>query len=319
MRRATVYIANSANGTASLFPITVAAYLAVLIAGSLLNSASSGQAPGALGVRVNTMNQSVIVSKESFASAEPRDIVESNISFVNALLAGYLHEEEIPRDALRSYYADYYLAEVENGGFSQFVYNSGWSPSVVTLVREGLSAMKAGQHLKLFNESAAILGRMAPDRLKAFLEGEYFGTNEERDALDAHNDRFQELLETEDLIALNAAWLRSLPGLQVMTADDMRAEAERRAAGLPDREERRRAALENEPRYMKLMRALSLQAGQVFSHATAGDPTHQHNGKRVLAWHFITSKGHHYMVEADGKAVMFDGETKKPVVEMSAP
>jgi len=265
------------------------------------------------------MNQSVIVSRESFASAEPYDIVDSNISFVNALFAEYLRAEEISPDALRSYYADYYLAQVNNGGFSQFVYNSGWSPAVVDLVREGLAAMKAGQHLKLFNESVAILDRMGPDKLEAFLASEYFGTNKERDTLNAHNHRFNELSKTEDLIALNSAWLRSLSNLRVVTADEMRAEVERRAAALPDREERKRAALENEPRYMKLMRALSLKAGQVFSYATAGDPTHQYNGKRVQAWHFITDKGHHYMVDADGKAVMFDGATKKPVAEMEAP
>jgi len=61
------------------------------------------------------MNQSVIVSRESFASAEPYDIVDSNISFVNALFAEYLRAEEISPDALRSYYADYYLAQVNNG------------------------------------------------------------------------------------------------------------------------------------------------------------------------------------------------------------
>jgi hypothetical protein len=265
------------------------------------------------------MNQSVIVSVESFASAEPYDIVDSSISFINALFAEHLRPEEISPDALRSYYADYYLAQVDNGGFSQFVYNSRWAPAVVDMVREGLAAMKAEQHLKLFNESAAILDRMGPDKLKAFLASEYFGTNKERDTLNAHNDRFYDLSKTEDLIALNAAWLRSLSNLRVMTADEMQAQVKRRAAALPDREERKRAALENEPRYMKLIRALSLKAGQVFSYATAGDPTHQYNGKRVLAWHFITDMGHYFMVDADGKAVMFDGATNKPVEEINAP
>jgi len=266
------------------------------------------------------LDQSVIVSDQSFASKEPYDIVASNIALVNALLAEHLYLEEITPDALRSYYVDYYLAQVENGGFSQFVYNSRWSPIIVGLVREGLSDMKAVQHLKLFHESAAILDDMGADRLKAFVESEYFGTNEVRDNLnDAHGERFLQLSETEDLISLNAAWLRSLPSLRVKTIDEIRAEVERRAAALPDREERKRAALENEPRYMKLMRALCLDAGHEFLNATAGDPTHQHNGKNVLAWHFITNKGHHYMVDADGRAIMFDGATRKPVTEIDAP
>jgi len=65
--------------------------------------------------------------------------------------------------------------------------------------------------------------------------------------------------------------------------------------------------------------ALSLEAGHTFSHATEGDPTHKHNGENVLAWHFITDKGHHYMVEADGRAIMYDGATRNPVAEIDAP
>jgi hypothetical protein len=51
---------------------------------------------------------------------------------------------------------------------------------------------------------------------------------------------------------------------------------------------------------------------------TAGDPNHQQNGQPVVAWHFLTDKGHHYMVDADGKAVMFNGTTKEVVTEIEA-
>jgi len=267
-----------------------------------------------------SVDRSVFVSDVSFASETPEDIVSSNITFVNALFGEHFREEEIARDALRSYYVDYYLAQVNNGGFSQFVWNSKWSPPLIGLVREGLCAMKAVRHFKLFNESAALVDRMGPDRLRGYLLRDYWGTNPDRDALDAaHDGRFAELSSTEGLIALNAAWLRSLPGLQVKTSEEIRAEIERRVATLPDREERKRAALENEPRYMKLVRALCLKAGHTFSRITAGDPGHQYNGKLVLAWHFITDKGHHYMVDAEGRAVMFEGTTKKPVAEIVSP
>ena len=264
------------------------------------------------------MDRSVIVSDQSFASTDPYDIISSNIELVNALFGEYLRPEEIAPDALRSYYVDYYLAQVENGGFSQFVYNSRWSPIMNGLIREGLVAMKAVRHLALFNESAVLVERLGADRLQTYFESEYFGSNAERDTLDANNDRFSTLSESEDLVALNAAWLRSLPGLEVKTTDEIKAEVARRGAALPDREERVRAALENEPRYMKLIRALCGSAGHELSRVTGGDPTHEHNGKRVLAWHFITDKGHHYMVDADGKALMFNGTTKEMVTEIAA-
>ena len=264
------------------------------------------------------MDQSVIVSDQSFASTDPYDIISSNVELVNALFGEHLTADEIAPDALRSYYVDYYLAQVENGGFSQFVYNSHWSPLMNGFIREGLAAMKAVRHLALFNESAALVEDMEADRLQTFFESEYFDTNPTRDALDANNERFYALSESEDLVALNAAWLRSLPNVKVETADEIRAEVARRGAALPDREERVRAALANEPRYMKLIRALCGAAGHELSHVTAGDPTHEHNGKRVLAWHFITDKGHHYMVDADGKAVLFNGTTKELVTEIEA-
>jgi hypothetical protein len=93
---------------------------------------------------------------------------------------------------------------------------------------------------------------------------------------------------------------------------------QRSRAAPPDREAGMRAALESEPRYLKLMRALCRNAGREVSHATGADPSHQHNGQRVLAWHFITDKGHHYMVEENGGAMMYHGATNKPVVEIEA-
>jgi Domain of unknown function (DUF4375) len=265
------------------------------------------------------LDPSVIVSDQSVASADPYDMVCSNIELVNALFGEYLRADEIAPDALRSYYVDYYLAQVNNGGFSQFVYNSHWSSLMNGFIRDGLAAMKAVGHLALFNESATLVDRLGADRLQAFFDSEYFGSNTERDALDANNDRFYTLSETEDLIALNATWLRSLPGLRIKTADEIKAEIARRGAALPDRAERVRAARENEPRYLKLIRALIAKAGHELSRVTAGDPNHQHNGQRVVAWHFLTDKGHHFMVDADGKAVMFNGTTKEMVTEVETP
>ena len=264
------------------------------------------------------IDQSVVVSKSSLESDDPYDVVYSNITFLNALQSEHFAPTELSADAMRSYYVDYYLAQVNNGGFSQFVYNSGWAEDTIRCVREGLLAMGATQHYELFNQSASILDRLGPDGLERFFESEYFGDNEERDILNEFDDKFYDLSEREDLIKLNADWLKGLPNLVVMTIDEMKEEVERRAAGLPDREARAAEAIANEPRFMKLMRALCAKAGHEFSHATAGDPTHEYDGQQTLAWHFITDKGHHYMVDADGKAMMFDGDSNEQIVTIDA-
>jgi hypothetical protein len=260
-----------------------------------------------------------VVSDTSLKSSDPYDVVGSNIDFLNAQLAEYLRHDELSPDGLRSYYVDYYLAEVNNGGFSQFVYNSRWDRDTIRFVREGLQAMGAKQHLELFNQSAAIIDRIGPDGMDKFLASEYFGENKERDILNTFDSRFFELSKREDLVVLNSKWLKSLPNLIVMTEAEMKAEVERRAAALPDRQERAADALAKEPRFKKLIRSLCRKAGQELSHVTAGDPTHKHNGKTVLAWHFITDKGHHYMVDVDGKAVMFNGDSHKRIAEIDAP
>jgi hypothetical protein len=40
--------------------------------------------------------------------------------------------------------------------------------------------------------------------------------------------------------------------------------------------------------------------------SNGADPRHRFEGDAVLAWHFITDRGHHYMVEHEGRAMMFD-------------
>ena len=76
----------------------------------------------------------------------------------------------------------------------------------------------------------------------------------------------------------------------------------------------------NEPRYIKLIRALCERAGHTLERVTAGDPAHEHDGTRTLAWHFITDHGHHYMVETGGRAIMFRGFSKTDrVCEVDVP
>jgi hypothetical protein len=90
-----------------------------------------------------------------------------------------------------------------------------------------------------------------------------------------------------------------------------------RGAALTDREARRAAARAAEPRYVKLIRALCDRAGQKLDHITAGTPE-DHLGERTMAWHFLTDRGHFYMVEADGKAFMHDGKSREVVATIDA-
>ncbi len=86
---------------------------------------------------------------------------------------------------------------------------------------------------------------------------------------------------------------------------------------IPDRGSRMQTALEAEPRYMKLIRALCKEVGQRFDRVTAGDLTNRYKDTQILAWHFLTNLGHHYMIDYNGQAIMFSGESKEFVVTIS--
>ncbi len=263
--------------------------------------------------------QSVIVSDTAVKSDEPYDIIQSNIEFLNAQFEKHLTHEEVSQHSLQSYYVDYFLAQLNNGGFSQFVYNSRWGDCIHHTI-DGLAAMGAVKHLDLFAKATQLIKeRLGAQRLQKFLSSEYFGDNEEHDILNELNSKFFALSNTEDLIELNAQWLRGLNDLVVLSESDIAQEIQRRAKAIPDREARISAARNAEPRYMKLIRALCIAAGHELDRITTGDPTREYQGQRTMAWHFLTDRGHFHMLDIDGKALMFEGRTDNIVCEIEAP
>lgn len=179
-------------------------------------------------------NMPVIVSDVSFASEEPGHIVQSNIGFVNALMQEFILPSEIAREALLSCTVDDHLYEVNNGGHSQFFSNTEWSQNVIALLREGLEAMKADQHLSLLSDVLSVVKGLQPEELTEPYERVV--------ALDPFDDRFYELAGREDLTTMNANWLRSLPDLKVMSEDEMQAEVENQASRIADRAARMQMA-----------------------------------------------------------------------------
>lgn len=188
----------------------------------------------------------IIVTQEAMDSPDSYDLVMSNIDVVNGLFSRYLNEEEICREALYSYYVDYYLAQAYNGGFSQFVYNCP-NVTVFNLVGEGLEAIGAYKHLELFAAFDKLLSGLTEQELRDFLSSDYFGENPTRDRLDVHNDAFYDLNNKgESLIEMNARYLRRHPRLEVVPEADLEDRLDAIAAQITDLEERKAAAEANE-------------------------------------------------------------------------
>lgn len=168
------------------------------------------------------MKQEQIIISQNSLKKELYDVVYSNVTVVNLLLEQGLKERDMHKDALASYYVDYYLAQVQNGGFSQYVYNTKWQEIVNKRVAYGLEQMKATKHLALFNKKRKKLDTISPKDLATYFKSEYFGDNNMRDILnnlDDENDKFYNM--EESIIELNAEWLKNHPDAQILSIEEM--------------------------------------------------------------------------------------------------
>lgn len=256
------------------------------------------------------------------------DVVDNNVDIVNAMYAELLDADEIAASALRSYYVDFYLTQALGGGFAQYVFTVPERQEIDAYVREGLAGMGATAHLDLFNRSVAAYDSLSEEEADAYLDGDAeLGDADGADdggappeavqLLEELDDQFEPLLETEDIVALNAAWLRSQPDLLVLDEDELDRHIHERVARIPNLAERQAAAAEEElssaPEFELIIRELCEVAGHTLLKITMGDPNHGHNGERVLAWHFTTDQGEFLMLEDDEEAYMIHPETREIV------
>jgi hypothetical protein len=263
-------------------------------------------------------SDAIVVTEASYQSDDPYEIVQANIDYLNILFRGLVTMDEVSPDALRSYYVDYYSTLVERERFSEFLYKSRWTERCVRAIREGLVAMGAKRHLRVFDEAAKRIAELKPGRLEAFFNGDDEDDQDQPPLSDRFRDidkKYNTAYEHEDLLELNAAWLRSRPNLvRVSSAEELKEAARRRDAELPDREQREAKLREAEPQYLKLIRALCEKAGLKFQGLTAGDDRRVHDGQPAFAHHFMTDQGHFHMLESKGRALLFRGSSTTDLV-----
>jgi hypothetical protein len=159
----------------------------------------------------------IIVSESAMNSENGQDLIHSNISVINLMREEGVNDDLIHEDALMSYYLDYYYSQYATGNFAQFVHNSGWDKELNELLEEGLALIGAEKHLELFKQQSKKVKLMSSVKLNKFLKGKLEGVNPIRDLL--NNDTFFEI--EENLVTLNANFLKSHPDFEVLSVDEM--------------------------------------------------------------------------------------------------
>src|SRR3712207_6452929 len=155
-----------------------------------------------------------------------------------------LRTEEMSPVAVRSYYVDFYLTQALEGGFAQYAFMSADRAETDTLVREGMAGMGATAHLDLFNRAVEAYDHLSEEEEEFYLDGG-LDSEETPDGvlrMEELDNEFEELLERENITALNAAWLRNQADLLVLDDEEVGAHIQELVARIPDLPERRAQA-----------------------------------------------------------------------------
>lgn len=262
-----------------------------------------------------TSQQPVILTSSSI-EARDEEVVDANVSVVDAMHTALLHRDEMSPVAVRSYYVDFYLTQALEGGFAQYAFVAVDRAETDTYVREGMAGMGATAHLELFNRAVEAYDHLSEEEEEFYLDGGLDDTEETPDAvlrMEELDGEFEALLERENITALNAAWLRGQAGLLVLDDEEVGAYIQQLVAQIPDLPERQAKAeaeaLEDAPDFELIIRELCSIVGYELVRITMGDPNYMHDGEKTLAWHFSTDHGDFLMVEEDDEAFMINPET----------
>jgi len=185
-----------------------------------------------------TTSQQPVVLTSSSIEGRDEEVVEANVAIIDAMHNALLATEDMSPVAVRSYFVDFYLCQALEGGFAQYAVMAAARSTMDTLVREGMAGMGAGAHLDLFNRAVDAYDALTAETAAAYLDG-IDGIGAVPDGvfrMEELDGEFEELLERENITALNARWLRAQADLLVLDDEEVGPYIQRLAATLVPRE-----------------------------------------------------------------------------------
>lgn len=188
---------------------------------SLIGKQSNKKNPMPASNDVQKVHQ-IIVPRSAVDAVDdaPWKVVQSVVDYVNFLMSqARLGRDEIPQRAVQIYHADYYLAQVNNGGHAQFIGNAGNNlPFILPDVEGGLCGASASEHMALFRLAMKWVDENPDEVMKQ--TGFTGGIAPELSALDSP---FYALENQRPLTTVLAQWIVSLPELQIVEDEKLQA------------------------------------------------------------------------------------------------
>ncbi|MDE5463461.1 DUF4375 domain-containing protein [Bradyrhizobium sp. CSS354] len=181
-----------------------------------------------------------VVPREALEAARDPEKAEyltgAVVDYVNAIQrAGVYTRRELPAPAMQAYHADYYLTQVDNGGHSQFIGNTGIAmlPTTSGDALAGLKAMGANAQHQILQEMIAWVEAHPGE---AALQNGFENRAAELNALD---DRFYAAERLQPMTPRAARWIASWPELHAVAQEQYSSEIERLAQLNPHLSHRR--------------------------------------------------------------------------------
>lgn len=178
-------------------------------------SVSTPVGVGSLGTVI--VPRSALERAQAQDGGSPYELVQAIVDFVNAMTdAGLYSRSEIHPNAMQAFHSDFYLAQVNNGGHSQFIHNCFANlPHVIADVRAGLAAMEAKDHLAIFERMAAwVVQNPGEVSKQTGFEGG------RAPLLDELDDLFYAADKAAPMIDLSARWIASWRELRAVDDAD---------------------------------------------------------------------------------------------------
>ncbi|MBR0975215.1 DUF4375 domain-containing protein [Bradyrhizobium japonicum] len=168
--------------------------------------------------------------------AEAKYLTGAVVDYVNEIQrVGVYSGRELPAVAIQAYHADFYLAQVNNGGHSQFIGNTGIAmlPTTSGDAVAGLKAMGASAQHQILQEMIAWVEAHPGE---AALQNGFENRAAELNALDT---RFYEAERLKPMTPLAARWIANWPELRAVAKEQYASEIERLAQLNPHLSQRR--------------------------------------------------------------------------------
>lgn len=248
-------------------------------------------------------DDAIVITRTAADSGDPEWAVSSMIDVLNALYGVYVRSDEVNQSAVRHYLVDYYLAQVGNGGHSQFLSNVGGLERgrlIIDGVDQGIAEIGHAEATAAWTEFLATVRSVPKDIMQEFIEG-YLDTDgfHPLDALESFDERYQQY--GEELSKANGRLLLSRPELVVIDNDAVATYLTAREARVPDLEQRRQEAFDNAPSDYKAAVRYCTENGIEFERFTAGQAV-EVAGQQAVEWFFLAGNRLFSLIElADGE------------------